>query len=77
MKTVQLVIEEELLREADREARRGRMNRSAFIREALREHLERRRVAAWEEQERRAYREHPIEERELAAWQKVQAWPED
>ena len=61
MKNIQVVLDEPLLRATDREARRARVNRSALIREAIREHLRRRRLA----------------EEELAPWTKVQVWPRE
>lgn len=77
MKNIQVVLDEPLLRATDREARRARVNRSALIREAIREHLRRRRLAEEEEKERRAFREQPIAEEELAPWTKVQVWPRE
>ena len=47
MQTIQVVLEEKLLRDADRAARRVRVNRSALIREALREHLKRAAPGSW------------------------------
>jgi metal-responsive CopG/Arc/MetJ family transcriptional regulator len=41
METVQIVLDEKLLRDTDRAARRTKQNRSALVREALREHLRR------------------------------------
>ena len=40
MNTIQVVIEEDLLRSADRVARQLKINRSALIRDALRGHLQ-------------------------------------
>ncbi len=77
MKSIQVVLDERLLKEADREARRTKVNRSALIREALREHLRRRKLAQDEDQERRAYREQPLADGDVAVWQKEQVWPED
>jgi hypothetical protein len=54
-----VILEDELLREADREARRNRINRSQLVRTALREHLRRRRIRELEERHRRAYEESP------------------
>ena len=41
MQTVQIVLEKKLLQATDQAARRLKRNRSAFVREALREHLRR------------------------------------
>lgn len=76
MSTIQVVIEEDLLRSADRAARRLKMNRSALIRDALREHLQRLRLGELERREREAYERTPDDPAEFAAWDKVAAWPE-
>jgi metal-responsive CopG/Arc/MetJ family transcriptional regulator len=76
MKTIQVVIEEDLLRSADRAARDLKMNRSSLIRDALREYLRRLRVADLESREREAYEQTPDDPTEFAAWDKVAAWPE-
>jgi metal-responsive CopG/Arc/MetJ family transcriptional regulator len=75
MSTIQVVIQEDLLRSADRVARRLKVNRSALIREALREHLQRLRLADLERRERDAYERIPDEPSEFAAWDGVAAWP--
>jgi mRNA interferase MazF len=41
MKTIQIVLDKRLLEAADQAARRTRQNRSALVRDALREHLRR------------------------------------
>ncbi len=59
MQTIQVVLEEKLLRDTDRVVRKIKTNRSALIREALREHLKRVRTQELEEQERRGYEKFP------------------
>jgi hypothetical protein len=71
MKTIQVVIEEDLLRSADRAARRLKVNRSALIRDALRGHLQRLRTADLERREREAYERTPDHPAEFAAWDGV------
>jgi metal-responsive CopG/Arc/MetJ family transcriptional regulator len=75
MKTIQIVVEEDLLRAADRVVKRERISRSALFRDALREHLKRRRIAEMEERERRGYERFPPVE--FDAWDKVASWPEE
>ena len=77
MKTIQVVLDEDLLREADREARRRKLNRSALLRMALREHLRRGSIREMEEAERLAYQRHPQKVEEVEAWAKIAVWPED
>jgi metal-responsive CopG/Arc/MetJ family transcriptional regulator len=75
MQTIQVVVEEELLRSADRAARHLKVNRSSLIRDALREHLRRLSIADLERREREAYARTPDDPAEFAAWDKVAAWP--
>jgi metal-responsive CopG/Arc/MetJ family transcriptional regulator len=74
--TIQVVIEEDLLRSADRAARHLKVNRSSLIRDALCEHLRRLRVRDLERREREAYDKTPEDPTEFAAWDEVAAWPE-
>ena len=76
METVQVVLDKGLLRAADQAARRTRVNRSALIREALREHLRRLEIQEMEARERRAYRAIP-DNNEFRPLQRITAWPED
>ncbi|MGH9816657.1 MAG: ribbon-helix-helix protein, CopG family [Candidatus Acidiferrales bacterium] len=76
METIQVVLESALLRAADHAARRARVNRSALIRKALREHLERLQVKELEARDREGYRKQPDRHKEGAAWERVAAWPE-
>lgn len=75
MQTIQVVLDESLLKGADRAARRTKVNRSALIREALREHLKRLATLERERRDRAGYERTPATE--LGAWDKVAAWPEE
>lgn len=75
METIQVVIEEGLLKAADRAARRLKLNRSALFRDAVREHLKRLRYRELERQERDAYVRVPDDPEEFAVWDKVATWP--
>ena len=76
METIQVVLNSELLRAADGAARRARVNRSALIREALREYLKRLRTRELEVRDRRGYQQRPEAAAEVAGWERVAAWPE-
>jgi metal-responsive CopG/Arc/MetJ family transcriptional regulator len=75
METVQIVLDKTLLNAADRAARRTRQNRSALVRDALREHLRRLEVAAQEERDRQGYVKQPQPKDEALAWEREAAWP--
>jgi hypothetical protein len=74
---IQVVLDHKLLRAADRAAKRIRLNRSALIRDALREHLKRLQIRELELRDRRGYQERPDTSGDLVAWERVAAWPED
>lgn len=75
METVQIVIDKKLLQAADQAARRTKRNRSALMRDALREHLQKLEVQAKEEREREGYRRQPQTEDEIRLWNGETVWP--
>jgi len=75
METIQVVLDKKLLVAADQAARRTKRNRSALIRDALREHLGALEIRALEERDREGYAKHPQTEDEWAVWEKVESWP--
>lgn len=77
MSTIQIVLDEDLLAEADAQAVREGGNRSAVIRQALREHLRRVKVRELEEQERLGYERIPDTVNDWDGMEKIAAWPED
>ena len=77
MTTIQVVLEDSLLRAADRAVRRLKVNRSALIRDALREHLKRLSIHEQERRDPEGYARHPIAKNEFAVWDRITAWPDD
>jgi metal-responsive CopG/Arc/MetJ family transcriptional regulator len=75
MATIQVVLDEGLVKAADRAARKRKQNRSALIRDALREHLKRLRTREAEERDRQGYLSHPPAE--FRVWERVTAWPDE
>jgi predicted transcriptional regulator len=75
METIQVVLDKSLLQATDRAARRMKLNRSALIREALREHLRRLEVPTSEERDREGYSRQPQTAGESSLWQAEAAWP--
>ena len=76
MQTIQVVLEEKLLKDTDRVVRRKKTNRSALIREALREHLKRVEMRELEDRDRRGYEKRPQDPVEFAIWEKEAVWPD-
>jgi len=77
METIQVVLDQALLRAADRAARRLKMNRSALFRDALRAHLKRLELLEKEKKDREGYLLYPDSLDEPASWDKAADWPED
>ena len=76
MQTIHVAVDEHLLRAADSAARRKKIDRSALVREALREHLKRLGQKDNERRDRLGYKHRP-ETDDLSAWEAVAAWPND
>jgi metal-responsive CopG/Arc/MetJ family transcriptional regulator len=77
METIQVVLEEGLLREADRAARRLKVNRSVLVRQALRAHLDQMRRDRLERADREGYERTPDHGVEMAVWEGVATWPDE
>ncbi|HEU5350988.1 MAG TPA: ribbon-helix-helix protein, CopG family [Terracidiphilus sp.] len=77
METVQIVLDKKLLEAADRAARRAKQNRSALVREALREHLRRAELRALEERDRAGYARRAAAHSEAGLWEAEAVWPEE
>jgi len=76
METIQVVLDKELLRAADRAVRKMRVNRSALMRDALREHLRRLEIRTKEDRDREGYARQPQIGGDRPAWEAEAVWPE-
>jgi metal-responsive CopG/Arc/MetJ family transcriptional regulator len=72
---IQIVLDKKLLQAADRAARRARSNRSAVVRDALREHLRRLEIRDKEERDRQGYSKRSQLPHETVVWEAEAAWP--
>ena len=77
MEIVQIVLDKKLLHAADQAAKRTRRNRSALVRDALREHLQRLELRAREERDRHGYSRPSQADAEARSWESEAAWPEE
>jgi metal-responsive CopG/Arc/MetJ family transcriptional regulator len=77
VETIQVVLDTKLLKSADIAAKRQKVNRSALVRQALREHLRRLSVLDLEERDRRGYQVRPQRIEEYLPWEESAPWPED
>lgn len=77
MEIVQIVLDKELLEAADQAARRTKRNRSALVRDALREHLRNLALRAKEERDRKGYSTPRQSAEESLMWEAEAAWPQE
>ncbi len=77
MEIVQIVLDKKLLQATDQAARRTRRNRSALVRDALREHLRRLELRASEERDRQGYFQQPQAPDQGLDWEEEAAWPRE
>jgi metal-responsive CopG/Arc/MetJ family transcriptional regulator len=77
MKAVQIVIDEALLRATDEALLRTKQNRSEFVRDALRERLDRLEILGKEATDRAGYERVPHSVKQFDVWEKEASWPEE
>lgn len=77
MKTIQVVMDEPLLKRLDSAAACESVARSALVRDAVARLLAERDLEELERQDREAYLAMPMTDEEAGDWSKVQAWPDD
>ena len=75
METIQVVLDKKLLQATDKVARQTKRNRSALVRDALREHLQRLELHAKLERDRQGYMKIPQSLDEVRLWEGVAVWP--
>ena len=75
METIQIVLDKKLLQATDRAARETKRNRSALVRDALREHLRRLEIRALQERDRAGYLTQPQVHDESFQWEAEAVWP--
>ena len=74
MKTVQMTLDENLVKAVDNAAKKLRTTRSAFTREALRSALKEVRVRELESKHREGYQRRPVKRGEFSGWESEQVW---
>jgi metal-responsive CopG/Arc/MetJ family transcriptional regulator len=72
MRTVQMTLDEQLVEQVDRAARKLRKSRSAFARDALRDALSRLPALEKERRHRQGYKTSPVTRGEFDDWAKEQ-----
>ncbi|OGP54129.1 MAG: CopG family transcriptional regulator [Deltaproteobacteria bacterium RBG_13_52_11b] len=76
MKTVQMTLDENLIANVDRVAKKLGTTRSGFTRQALRSALEKVRVNELERKHSEGYKRKPVKRGEFDDWETEQVWAE-
>ena len=77
MRTVQMTLDEELVKAVDQAVKRLGTTRSAFTRDALREALKKVRSAELERRHREGYARKPVKLGEFGVWESEQVWGDE
>ena len=74
LRTIQMTIDDALLEQVDAASDELAMSRSAFIRKALQQAMDRFRIAELERKHAAGYAHHPVEPGEFDLWEAEQVW---
>ena len=74
MRTVQMTLDDDLVKAVDRVSKQLHTNRSAFTRKALREALARYNLEQLECKHRQGYEKLPVAADEFSVWEDERAW---
>jgi len=77
MRTVQMTLDEELVKAIDKAVKRLKTTRSAFARKALRKELSNLKIAELEHKHHRGYQMHPVGKQEFSVWENEQEWGDE
>ena len=74
MRTIQMTLDDDLVKTVDIVSKQLHTSRSAFTRKALREALSRYNLEQLERKHRQGYEQHPVTVEEFSIWETEQAW---
>ena len=77
MRTVQMTLDEDLVRSVDKVVKELKTTRSAFTRNALRDAINHFSISRLEEKHRKGYELHPVNKEEFSMWEKEQVWGDE
>jgi metal-responsive CopG/Arc/MetJ family transcriptional regulator len=77
MRTIQMTLDDDLVKMVDRVSKKLNTNRSAFTRKALREALARHSLEQLERKHRQGYERQPAAADEFSVWKSEQAWGDE
>ena len=77
MRTIQMTLDDELVKKVDIIASELNTTRSAFTRDALREAVRQYNIRRLELKHRQGYSVHPVNQEEFSVWEDEQNWGDE
>ncbi len=77
MRTVQMTLDDDLVRQVDSVVKQLHTSRSAFTRDALRDALLNYSTKQLESKHQKGYEKHPASSNEFAVWEDEQSWGDE
>ena len=77
MRTIQMTLDDDLVKKVDAIANELKTTRSAFTRDALREAVQQYNLRCLEMKHRQGYAVRPVNEEEFSVWEKEQNWGDE
>lgn len=77
MRTIQMTLEDNLVKAVDKVIKKLHTTRSAFTRDALRDALDKFRVVRLEEKHHKGYERYPVNTEEFSVWEDEQKWGDE
>ncbi len=77
MRTIQMTLDEDLVKKVDIIASELNTTRSAFTRDALREAVRQYNIRRLELKHRQGYIKHPVNQKEFSVWENEQDWGDE
>jgi len=77
MRTIQMTLDDELVKKVDIIASELNTTRSAFTRDALREAVKQYNIRRLELKHRQGYAAHPVNREEFSVWEDEQNWGDE
>ena len=77
MRTIQMTLDDDLVKRVDTVAKELNTTRSAFTRDALREAVKHYNINRLEMKHRKGYANNPVNKDEFSVWEKEQNWGDE
>ena len=77
MRTIQMTLDDDLVKSVDAISKELNTSRSAFTRHALREAIKQHNIQRLELKHRQGYASQPVNKEEFSVWEKEQNWGDE